>query len=665
MVGLFTFIQMNIQKHYYPYIVLASAFLIYAQTIGFQYALDDYLIILDNDIVLSGFGKLKEIFTRPMTWGVGYNDGLYRPIPLLSHAIEVALFGEHMAWFAHAMSAVYYAVLCFVLYDVLNRLFPGKEHLIVVISLLFAFQPLHTEVVANIKSRDEIFAFLFALLAMRSALSYHSSKQPIQLGLSALWFVLALLSKESAIVFVLLIPMSALLLVDKKEYKQIGVSFGALVVPMIGYLWLRNMVITEWVPPVDITNMYSKLANSLAPAEGIEKFGMASYLVAKYFLMGIFPINQAYEYSYNMIPIRSFTDPMVLGSVLLNLGLIGYMVKEIRKKDGVAIGILFFYATIALFSNLFILIGVTFAERFAFMSSLGSIMVLVFGFERLASKFKLTEKTMMTVLTVILLGYVGKTIARSQVWENNETLFIGDFENNENSVKAKYNAGTQYSRLSRETNNPAEVQRYRQLAIQMYEAALEQYPGYKDANNNLGNIYLESNEFQKAVALFDKNLANNNANINSIYNRAVAYFKLENYPKAQSDFDWYLSIDRYGKPNVPLAYYYKAQCQGHNGDFSGAIVSLQEAIKLNANYWEAWQFLGKAYGMQNNIPEAENALNQALAISPNNEDVMFDLAITYLKSERQEQAIQILQDLVQRNPSNANYAGLLQQLGVQ
>ena len=98
---------MKIQKHYYPYIVLLSAFLVYAPTIGFQYALDDYLIILDNDIVLSGFGKLKEIFTRPMTWGVGYNDGLYRPIPMLSHAIEVALFGEHVAWFAHAMSSVY------------------------------------------------------------------------------------------------------------------------------------------------------------------------------------------------------------------------------------------------------------------------------------------------------------------------------------------------------------------------------------------------------------------------------------------------------------------------------------------------------------------------------------------------------------------------------
>jgi len=662
-VGLFTFMQMNFPKRYYPLTILIGSFLLYAQTLGFQYALDDYLIILDNDIVLSGFEKLKEIFTRPMTWGVGYNDGLYRPIPLFSHALEVAILGEHNAWLGHGMNAIYYALLCLVLFRVLQGLFPKKETVVFFITLLFAAQPLHTEVVANIKSRDEIFALLFALLSLWMLIRYMDKKEWKFLVLGVASFLLALLSKESAIVFLVLTPLALTLKGVTLDKKHLGIVCTGLLVPTLGYLWLRDLVITEWVPAVDITNMYSKLANSLAPAEGIEKFGMASYLVAKYFLMGIFPINQAYEYSYNMIPIMPITNPKVLGSILLNLGLIGYMIVNIRKRDKIAIGILFFYATIALFSNLFILIGVTFAERFAFMSSLGSIMVLVFGLEYLGTKFKLADKTILTVLGIVLLAYTGKTFMRSQVWENNETLFIGDYENNANSVKAKYNAGTQYSRLSRATKNPAEVQQNRQLAIQMYEAALEQYPGYKDANNNLGNIYLESGEYEKAILLFDKNLANNNANINSIYNRAVAYFKLQNYVNAQADFEWYLSIDRYGKPNLPLANYYLAQCHGFNGNFDKAVTSLKDAIALNPDYWEAWQSMGKAYGMLGNFTEAEKSIQRALEITPNNESVLFDLAITYLNTNRRDDAIKILKDLAARNPSNANYSNVLRELG--
>jgi tetratricopeptide (TPR) repeat protein len=649
----------NIPKQYRSFLIPGFAFLLYAQTIAFGYALDDYLIILDNDIILSGLDKVQEIFSRPMTWGVGYNDGLYRPLPLLSHALEVALLGDHSAALGHFMNAGYYALLCFVLYKALLRVFPTHSNTVFWISLLFAAHPLHTEVVANIKSRDEIFTLLFAMLALWKALDYQAEKSAKHLIIALLAFAGALLSKESAIVFLVLIPLAMLLHANPKESKNYLVMFGALAVPTLAYLWLRNQVITVWVPPVDITNMYSKLANSLAPAEGLEKFGMAAYLVAKYFMMGIFPVNQAYEYSYNMIPIMPISNPWVLGAIAFNLALMVYMVKRILQRDETATGILFFYATIALFSNLFILIGVTFAERFAFMSSLGTLIAVVFGMKVLADKYPQIQKAIPMVLVLLLVAYSGKTLVRSTVWEDNEALFIGDYENNKNSVKAKYNAGTQYSRLSRETRDQQEVNRYRYLAIEKYKEALELYPGYRDANNNLGNIYLETGDYQAAIALFDKNLANNRANVNSIYNRAVAHFKLANYEKAKADFEWYLSLDRYGLPNVPLAHYYLGQSYGFLGNFEAAISTLNQAVTLNPNYWEAWQSIGKAYGMQGNFVEAEKNLLNAAKVSPNNEAILFDLAITYMNSGQKEKAKSIINRLIQLNPENNDYKGML------
>ncbi len=650
---------MNIPEKYRAYLIPGFAFLLYAQTIAFGYALDDYLIILDNDIVLSGLDKVAEIFSRPMTWGVGYNDGLYRPLPLLSHALEVALLGDHSASLGHFMNAGYYALLCFIVYKTLLLVFPKHPTSIFWVSLLFAAHPLHTEVVANIKSRDEVFALLFSMLALWQALQYQNGKSVKNLVLATTAFVGALLSKESSIVFLVLIPLAMLLHTNPKESKSYLKVFGALVLPTLAYLWLRNQVITVWVPPVDITNMYSKLANSLAPAEGLEKFGMAAYLVAKYFMMGIFPVNQAYEYSYNMIPIMPISSLWVVGAIAFNLILIGYMVKQIVKRDETATGILFFYATIALFSNLFILIGVTFAERFAFMSSLGTLIAVVFGLKLLADKYAGIQKAIPTILVLLLVAYSGKTVVRSTVWEDNEALFIGDYENNQNSVKAKYNAGTQYSRLSRLTKNQQEVNRYRFLAIEKYKEALELYPGYRDANNNLGNIYLESGEYKAAIALFDKNLANNRANVNSIYNRAIAHFELEEYEKAKADFEWYLSLDRYGLPNVPLAHYYLGQSYGFLGNFQAAISTLNQAVTLNPNYWEAWQSLGKAYGMLGNFTEAEKALKEAARISPNNEAILFDLAITYMNSDQNPKASSVINQLIQINPNNNDYKGML------
>jgi hypothetical protein len=74
------------------------------------------------------------------------------------------------------------------------------------ISLFFIASPVHTEVVANIKSRDELLSFLNVLLMLWFSLKYVDSKKNIHLFASLLFFYLALLSKETALVAVLFLP---------------------------------------------------------------------------------------------------------------------------------------------------------------------------------------------------------------------------------------------------------------------------------------------------------------------------------------------------------------------------------------------------------------------------------------------------------------------------
>jgi predicted membrane-bound mannosyltransferase len=76
---------------------------------------------------------------------------------------------------------------------------------------LYLFHPVHSEVVANIKGRDEIMTAIGALGAMYFALRYLPSRKVIWLLLSGISMFLGLMSKENALTFLAVIPLDALL----------------------------------------------------------------------------------------------------------------------------------------------------------------------------------------------------------------------------------------------------------------------------------------------------------------------------------------------------------------------------------------------------------------------------------------------------------------------
>src|SRR6185436_19306690 len=57
------------------------------------------------------------------------------------------------------------------------------------IALLWIAHPIHTEVVANIKSRDELLAFLFSILTMWQCVQYVSTPQRKHLVLSGAFYI--------------------------------------------------------------------------------------------------------------------------------------------------------------------------------------------------------------------------------------------------------------------------------------------------------------------------------------------------------------------------------------------------------------------------------------------------------------------------------------------
>jgi hypothetical protein len=111
------------------------------------------------------------------------------------------------------------------------------------ICIFFMVHPLHTEVIANIKSRDEILGLLFAILSLSAFHNFATRKNILQLLLGTFCFFLAMLSKESTVTLAAAIPLSLFFFTKPDDNKKYVFTIISLVIAVILYFILRNIAI--------------------------------------------------------------------------------------------------------------------------------------------------------------------------------------------------------------------------------------------------------------------------------------------------------------------------------------------------------------------------------------------------------------------------------------
>ncbi|MFM9950690.1 MAG: glycosyltransferase family 39 protein, partial [Saprospiraceae bacterium] len=170
-------------------VLAAISFLLYANTLGHDYTLDDAIVITDNMFTQKGVSGIPGLFQYDTFYGFFKEEGKaalvsggrYRPLTPAMFAVEVQLFGLK-PFAGHLFNLLWYALTVVVLFALLRQLFMYKTDadragfIAFAAALLFAAHPVHTEVVANIKGRDEIIALLGSLGAVWCALKAHEEK---------------------------------------------------------------------------------------------------------------------------------------------------------------------------------------------------------------------------------------------------------------------------------------------------------------------------------------------------------------------------------------------------------------------------------------------------------------------------------------------------------
>jgi len=190
---------------------------LYLNTLHHDFVLDDVGTVTGHPYVMQGWRGIPKIFQVGLWQFDNVNLGYYRPLSLVTFAIENQFFPKN-AYVGHLDNVLLYGLTGFCLYLLLTRIFRGMYPLFSLsVTLLFLAPPIHAEVVANIKSRDEILAFLSLILSLLFFLRHHALQSRDRrstwrrwhgLLISGTFFHLALLSKETAMTGVILMPLT-------------------------------------------------------------------------------------------------------------------------------------------------------------------------------------------------------------------------------------------------------------------------------------------------------------------------------------------------------------------------------------------------------------------------------------------------------------------------
>lgn len=250
-------------------------------------------------------------------------------------------------------------------------------------------------------------------------------------------------------------------------------------------------------------------------------------------------------------------------------------------------------------SNVLMDIGATMGERLIYHSSLGFCMVLAWfivrGIEKMDSPVNTKKISLLGLMVVISTLYGFETITRNADWQSDITLFLKDVETVPNSVLANGNAGARFIDLSEKPENKAIKGREMELvnkAIFHLNHALEIHPKYVNGWLNLG----------------------------------IAYFKLQQYEKAEECWNKAREIFptnpmlRTFYPLLSEQYLSKAFALGKENRYDLAIQYIEKATQIDPGNPKMWYNLGGAYFTLKNYPKAKAAWERTLMINPNNEE---------------------------------------------
>jgi tetratricopeptide (TPR) repeat protein len=600
--------------------ILAACLLVYANSLdnGFHY--DDEHSIQKN-IHIRDLENFTRFFTDPSTFSVDHDKGMFRPLLLISYALNYA-YGEYEVTSFHVVNLALHTAIACLLWALIVSLGAGRQTALVA-GLLFALHPLGSEPVNYISSRSESLAALFYVGALWCFVA--GGAHEVNRYRVASWFCLfaGLLSKSSAITLPAVLLLYDFVFLSDFNGKKLLRYFTR---RHLGYWLIALAYLATITANSFLTNSLSRRVRGMD-----EQLLTQSKAFAYYAKLLIWPHGLNVEHQFS---VSSSVEVAVAVALMLFFSCAVLLFWSFRRRWRGTF-FLIMWALISLAPVVIMPLNVLVNERRLYLPTVAFCAGLALV---LHSRFLRRYATALSAVLLVL--YAGLTWQRNGVWQDNFSLwgdavakapqmprvqlYMGNTHKDaamalppESPVTAAHwEQARSYFRRAielesgggdlalRALNNLGAVSfvlRDIDAAEKAYRRAVELNPDYADALVNLGTIYHERGRVEQdsalsqailteAVEFYRRALKFLPNHADAWANMGLAYFDLSNFTRAKQSYDkaYYLNpnnprlLNNYGNYYATLAQ--RAQGESQRQHLDRARKYYQQALRLNPAY---------------------------------------------------------------------------------
>jgi protein O-mannosyl-transferase len=582
-----------------------------------------YAVSLKNGFMVFDDDKAiryNTLIKNPSFRGIflGKNLGMYAPVTWLGYALVYALAGENATAF-HVFSLLLH-VGCVLSVFALFRLLQSRQEVSFFAALLFALHPMQAEATSWIAGQSALSFSFFYLLSMIAYVKWQENQRGLFYGLSVAAFVLSVLSKSAAVTLPILLLALDWYKNGRLSFKDLGSKVPYLLGSFVFGLYTLSTREAEGHHLVVSSSAYNLFDRLL----------MVCHTLLFYPVKLLFPLGLSIYYpmqkSAGVWPLDYYLAPLLVGTLV-------WLGWKFGRRDRV-IGLAALWYCLPLLVMLpYVTVG-TFemrSDRYAYISSAGFFLLVVW----LAQKMSPVLRRSLIVGLAILFGYL--TFERSQIWKNESSVFRDCVEKYPDAPLCNCNLA--YDEL---------LNLDFQNSVIHYTKALELDPSYVEAYNGRGQAYFQLNKFPEAFSDFDNAIKAGIVTPKLFLNRGKCHVILSRPTEAIPDLARSIELE----PRNPETYYFKAVAEGKTENLSAALKDYSKAIELNPRYVEALVNRGLMYFKDNRMDEAITDYTAALTVRPDVALAYNNRAMAYLNKNMPREALADVNKVLEMQANN-------------
>jgi protein O-mannosyl-transferase len=618
-------------------LLLAWIAFLYAPSLENGFTYDDPSIVNDASDLLSNPRLAARLFSPDYFRLSG--ESTFRPIVTLTYMVDWQI-GGGKAWAFHLHSVLWHLLTVGCLIVLLPRLGAGPFAQFAV-AAIYGVHPALTEAVDAIAFREDVLVVAFGLLGLLTMTGSWPRAVAVRIVVGTLFFAAALLSKESGLVFVVLLPLTHWAIArhatpaDSWHASRHVLQYVSLSLCVLAYL-----VVRFWFLPA--SESYGvRVSESLA-------YSVATGIVAVgyYLLLFIYPHPLCADYRGVVAYVASVIDWRIWASLAVIGGVTGLVWWQRRTRPLAFWGWAWFLMSLAPVSNI-IPIPTFMAERFLYMPYVG---LVVFAVTLLVRLVALPSRTLMMATIVLLCMFSGLTWTRQRAWASNEVLWQTTLEDHPSAHGALHGYGSALI----ESGRYIEAITYLKRVLEASDIGADRRAVVA---RELGFAHISLGQVREGITSFEDSLAAAPTSM-AHQNLAVVLLRLDRLGEAEQHMRAAIQL----QPDEPEAHSGLGAVLARQGRMADAIAAYREGIRLRPSLASAHANLGVALASEGQPDQAIESLLQAIAIDPDQSRWRYRVATLLHERGRTNEAIQQLDAALGVDPGYGEARDLLTQL---